>query len=58
LELDSVDYQYAMIGSSSPNYFWILCRTPKMDESIYNKLIEKAVNLGYDINKIEKVLQR
>src|SRR5512140_370896 len=29
LELDE-NYQYAMIGSSSAKYFWILSRTPQM----------------------------
>ena len=58
LELDTIDYQYAMIGSSSPDYFWILSRTPQMKAEIYDNLIQKAVKLGYKTEKIEKVLQR
>ncbi len=58
LELDETNYQYALVGSSSMNYLWILCRTAQMDETIYNKLLDKAKNRGYDISKLEKVLQK
>lgn len=57
LELDK-DYQYVMIGSSTNKYFWILCRTPQMDEASYNMLLEKARNRGYNLGKLEKVLQK
>lgn len=57
LELDK-DYQYVMIGSSTDKYFWILCRTPQMDEATYNMLLEKARKRGYNLDKLEKVLQK
>lgn len=56
LELDP-DYQYAIIGSSSPNYFWILSRTPQLDERTLNGLFEKAKVRGYDLTKIQMVEQ-
>lgn len=56
LELDD-NYQYAMIGSSSPKYFWILSRTPQMDESTYQMLLGKARQRGYNLDKLEKVVQ-
>jgi len=56
LELDK-DYQYVLVGSSSPDYLWILSRTPKLDENIYNELTSKAKSLGYDLSKLEKVEQ-
>jgi len=56
LELDE-NYQYVMIGSSSPKYFWILCRTPQMDSAIYEMLLEKARKRGYNLDKLVKVLQ-
>lgn len=58
LELDETNYQYALVGSSSMNYLWIMNRTPQMDEAIYNDLLLRAKNRGYDINKLEKVLQK
>ena len=57
LELDE-NYQYVMIGSSSPKYFWILSRTPQMSPEIYEMLLDKARKRGYNLNKLEKVPQK
>ncbi len=56
LDLDP-GYQWAVIGSSSDNYLWILSRSPQMDEALYNQLIEKIRNRGYDLSRLEKVPQ-
>ena len=57
LELDE-NYQYAMIGSKSPKYFWILSRTPQMDPATYDRLLEKARIRGYNLDKLYKVPQK
>jgi lipocalin len=57
LELDK-NYQWAVVGSSSDNYLWILSRTPQMEESLYNELLNKISNRGYDINKLIRVKQK
>lgn len=57
MELDQVNYQYVMIGSSSPNFLWILSRTPVLPDDIYAMLIEKARKRGYDTDKLIKVIQ-
>ncbi len=57
LELDE-NYQYVMIGSSSPKYFWILSRTPQMNPAIYDLLLEKARKRGYNLEQLVKVPQR
>lgn len=56
LELDE-KYQWAIIGSSSDNYLWILARTPRMDEPLYNELLRKITNRGYDVSKLIRVEQ-
>ncbi len=56
LELDE-NYQYVMIGSSSPRYFWILSRTPQMDPAVYDMLLDKARKRGYNLVKLYKVPQ-
>ena len=56
LELDE-DYQWAMIGSSSPKYFWILSRTPQMDEETYRMLLDQARERGYDLDQLIRVEQ-
>jgi len=56
LELDK-NYHWAMIGSSSPNYFWILSRTPQMEEQLFKQLLDNAKNRGYDLSKLIRVDQ-
>ena len=56
LELDK-DYNWAVIGSSSDKYLWILSRTPQMETTLYNELLEKINQRGYDINKLIEVKQ-
>lgn len=56
LELDK-DYQWAVIGSSSDKYLWILSRTPQMDDDLYNQLLEGLTQRGYDVSKLIKVPQ-
>jgi len=56
MELDE-SYQWAMIGSSSPNYFWILSRTPSLDPKVYDSLLDNARRRGYDLDRLIKVQQ-
>lgn len=56
LEIDS-DYNYALIGSNTEDYLWILSRTPQMDEETYEMLLEKARSRAYDTDKLIKVVQ-
>ena len=47
-------YDYAVVGHPGRNYLWILCRTPQMDAALYDRVIEKLKEQGYDTNKIFK----
>lgn len=58
LVLDKEHYQYALVGSSSANFLWILSRTPVLTNDTYNLLIEEARQRGYDTTRIEKVKQK
>lgn len=57
MELDE-NYQWALIGSTSDKYLWILSRTPKLDESTKNLILEKARTRGYDTSKLIWVAQK
>lgn len=57
LELDK-DYQWAIVGSNSDNYLWILSRTPHLDNTTYQMLLDKAKSHGYDLTKLIKVEQK
>ena len=51
LELDK-NYQYALVGSSSDDYLWILSRTPEMQKAQLDGLLQKIVQRGYDVSKL------
>ena len=56
LELDN-DYQWAVIGSSSDRYLWILSRQAIMEQSVYDDLLERLISRGYTTNTLIKVEQ-
>ena len=51
LELDN-DYQYAIIGSSSDKYLWILSRTPELPKETLDKLLANIKQRGYDLSRL------
>lgn len=51
-------YQHTIIGRSKRDYLWIMARSPNIEQSTYEKLVSKSVELGYDINKIQRVPQQ
>lgn len=57
LELDD-EYQWAVIGSSSDNYLWILSRTPIIEEDLYNDLTGRLAERGYNVEKLIRVEQK
>ncbi|AFL69101.1 lipocalin family protein [Sulfurospirillum barnesii] len=46
------DYSYAMVSEPSKRYFWILSRTPTIDEDVLSRLLSYANYLGFDTEKI------
>ncbi len=58
MELDTVNYKWAMIGSSTDKYLWILSRTPQLDPEIYQMLVNRAKKRGYNVDKLMMVPQR
>jgi apolipoprotein D and lipocalin family protein len=47
------DYSYAVIGNPNKKYLWILSRTPQMDETLYQQIIARIKENGFDISKIK-----
>lgn len=52
------DYQWALIGSKADKYLWLLARSPQMDDVTYNKILDIARGLGYDLELLYKVPQK
>jgi lipocalin len=57
LELDE-NYQWALIGSKSDKYLWILSRTPKLEDNVKNLILHHAAKRGYDTSKLIWVEQK
>jgi apolipoprotein D and lipocalin family protein len=57
LELDK-DYQWAVIGSSSDKYLWILSRTSQMENELYTDLLNRLKKRGYNVSSLIKVEQK
>lgn len=57
LELDEENYNYALVGSSTDKYLWILSRTPQLPEDIKKKLVTAAERRGYDTNRLQWIEQ-
>jgi len=51
MELDA-NYQWALIGSKSDKYLWILSRTPKLEDNVKNLILHLATKRGYDTSKL------
>lgn len=52
LELDQVNYNYVLVGSSSDKYLWILSRTRQLPKDVLDRLLNLAEQRGYDTQKL------
>ncbi len=51
------DYSYSVISEPGRDYFWILARSPKMDDATYQEIVRKAEKMGFQPARIEKTPQ-
>lgn len=51
LDIDP-DYQWVLVGSSSPNYLWIMSRTPKLPDETLQMIVKRAKARGYDTDAL------
>ncbi len=56
LDIDD-EYQWAVIGSRSDKYLWILSRSPQMEAGLYQGILQKITDRGYDVTNLIKVEQ-
>jgi apolipoprotein D and lipocalin family protein len=55
--LDEKNYQYALVGTPSRKYLWILARQPQIDEALYRELIDIAKKNDFSVEGVIKVDQ-
>ena len=52
------DYAYAVVGHPGRDYLWILSRAPQMDAAIYDGILARLKEQGYETFRLQKTLQR
>ena len=52
------EYTYALVGSGSADYLWILSRTSGLSENAKSELLSEAKRRGYDTGKLIWVEQK
>ncbi len=51
LELDP-EYRTAMVGTPDRRFLWILSRSPQLEEVTYQRLVERAKQLGFPVSDL------
>lgn len=47
------DYCYAVVSHPNKKYLWILSRTPKMNDDVYQQIIARLKEKGFDLSKLQ-----
>ena len=51
------DYSYAVVSHPNKKYLWILSRTPKMNDALYNEILSRLKAKGFDLSKLQVTVQ-
>jgi len=51
------NYEFSVVGHPDRKYLWILSRTPEMEEALYNQILGRIKQQGYDVSKLIKTPQ-
>lgn len=51
LDLDP-DYRTSVVGTPDRRFLWILSRTPHIDDATYQRLVERARQLGFPVSNL------
>lgn len=51
------DYSYAVVSHPNKKYLWILSRTATLDQSIYNGILNRLKEKGFDLSLLKTTTQ-
>jgi apolipoprotein D and lipocalin family protein len=51
------DYSYAVVGHPNRDYLWVLSRTPQMVDDLYEEIIGRAGEQGFQVDRLVMTLQ-
>jgi apolipoprotein D and lipocalin family protein len=57
IDLDQVNYSYAVVGDPSRTFLWVLSRTPTLDPQTYSEILQRLPAKGYDPARLELMPQ-
>ena len=52
------NYEYAVVGHPSRKYGWILSRTPALSEEMFQGIVKRLEDQGYDFSRFQMVNQK
>ncbi len=52
------DYSYAVVSHPNKKYVWVLSRTSKMEDTVYQQIISRLKAKGFDLLKLQKTQQQ
>lgn len=52
------DYEYAVVGHPGRDYLWILSRTPTMDAAVYDGILARLREQGYEVERLRRTVHR
>jgi len=52
------DYTYAVVSHPNKKYLWILSRTSKMDETVYQQILSRLNEKGFDLSKLQQTIHQ
>jgi apolipoprotein D and lipocalin family protein len=53
IDLDS-DYRWVVVGEPGCNYLWVLSREPRMDGVLFQQILERAKQQGFQVERLKK----
>jgi apolipoprotein D and lipocalin family protein len=56
IDLDP-EYRWAVVGEPGRDYLWILSREPQLDTALYQQIVERAKQQGFDTAELLKTRQ-
>ena len=54
----AVDYSYAVVSEPDKKDLWILSRTPKMDHLVFQQIMGRLKEKGFDLSKLKLTEQK
>jgi apolipoprotein D and lipocalin family protein len=51
------DYSHALVGSPNRKYLWVLSRKATMDPDTYDRILDRAAAMGFEVGRVSRTAQ-